>query len=283
MRNSIVFAIAATIAATTPNDLVAFTWPLSACSAGGAPRVVYQNDPSWTADLRGSATAAITTANPRSGNGSLELAATGDLLDWGFYRHEAPSGSFGLLSQLECLSFDWFRESIDTPTDVPWSAQTPVLRLYVNDMGVTSELVWEKYYTDGSPTENDVWHTQDLIGQNFWRVIPGQGYTIAGCAQVDPFFPNPLLTMSPSGWAGGCYSENAFITAIAAGAGSDWPWQYRGFVDNVRMGFAGQETLAVNDNFEVQATPEPATMALLATGLAAMMGTGLVRRRRRKV
>jgi hypothetical protein len=258
--------------------------PGSNCSAAGPQTLIYPGSPLWTPDIRGGATAAITGVNPRSGNGSLDLTTNSSLTDWGFYRRSAPSGSWGLLSDLDCLAFDWYRLSLNTPTDAPWSAQTPALRLYVNDGNQLSELVWEKWYTDPSPTLNDVWHQQDILTDNFWRFVPGHGYTIGNCVSADPFFPNPLLTYSVSGWASSsCFSDQAFVYAIGVGVGSNWPWDYHGFVDNVKLGFAGQQTLVVNDNFElpVTAIPEPVTVVMMATGLLGVGGIAYLRSRRR--
>ena len=66
-------------------------------------------------------------------------------------RRNAGQGGFGLLSAMDCLAFDWFRETLVTPTDAPWSAQTPVLRLYVWDPNTNTEnqLVWEAFYNNG--------------------------------------------------------------------------------------------------------------------------------------
>ena len=256
----------------------------SGCSVAGPQTPIYPNGDIWTPDLRGNGTGAITGTKPRSGNGSLELALSGSLTDWSFYQRVAPAGGWGLLSAIDCLSFDWYRTTIASPTDIPWDAQTPVLRLFVQDGNQSSELVWEKYYTNSTPTTNDVWHPEDILTQNMWRVVPGQGYTIAGCQQVNPFFPNPLSTYSVSGWANsGCFSSNAFVTAISVGLGSNWPHQYQGFVDNVRLGF-GRPTLAVNDNFELPLSPvpEPATVALVATGLAGTLGMSWLKRKQKQ-
>src|SRR5439155_3013773 len=174
--------------------------PGSSCTATGPQNLVYPGDPNWTADLRGAGNGAITGANPRSGNGSLELTTAAHLTDWAFIERFAPAGGWGLLSQINCLTFEWYRQLIPTPTDVPWSAQTPVLRLFIQDGQQQSELVWEKYYTDASPAVTGQWISQDVFKHNLWRYVTGQGYTIAQCANVDPFFPNPLLTYSVVGW-----------------------------------------------------------------------------------
>lgn len=245
--------------------------------------LIYPGDPRWEAGTRGSAgTVEITGANPRSGNGSLELQTTGALEDWAFFLHAAgarETASWGLLSALDRLAFDWYRE---TPVagDAPWQAQTPVLRLHLRqgsfDAFTFSELVWEQYYTTEGPAETGAWVDQNLLAQNFWRYVEPGKYTIAGGTdQQEPFFPNPLLTHTPSGWSTFLAPE-AYIWGISLGVGSNWPLAYLGFVDNVRLGFAGRD-LTVDANFEL--IPEPSTLLLLATGLLAFLGRPALRRR----
>lgn len=118
--------------------------------------------------------AVISGENPRKGNtpqspgnGSLALSingvntSNGDyyLGDWAFYSRYADnqSAGWGLLSDINAISFDWYRDSLGGITDkygAPWLAQTPVLRLLIKDGDTISELVWEKYYTDPN-TLND--------------------------------------------------------------------------------------------------------------------------------
>jgi MYXO-CTERM domain-containing protein len=65
------------------------------------------------------------------------------------------------------------------------------------------------------------------------------------------------------------------------GVGSAWPGPYQGFVDNVQLGFQGQPTFAVEDNFDYPAViAEPGSMVFLATGLFGLVGVTLIRRRR---
>lgn len=255
----------------------------NACGHTGSANPIYPSNPTWGPEVQGGASVGITGTNPRAGNGSLELSASGNLVDWAFYRRNSTDvGGFGLLSMIDCLSFDWFRETLNTPTDIPWAAQTPVLRLYINDNGIEDQLIWEAYYNNGgAPTVNDVWHTENLLSQNLWRWRPNTG-TGSSCSFQPPLSGNPLTTFSVAGWASsGCFSSNAFVSAISVGVGSYWPYQYHGFVDNVQLGFAGQNQYAVNDNFELgtTTTPEPATVFLMATGLAAIVGAGWLRRR----
>src|ERR1044071_2416305 len=85
-------------AAVLPSPLAAQTTP------------VYPGDPNWFADVLQNASAQITGTQPRSGNGSLQLHTTGDLQDWAYFENTAGNpntASFGLLSDISQLAFDW--------------------------------------------------------------------------------------------------------------------------------------------------------------------------------
>ena len=284
----------------------------------------WPGDPSWTPWTMAEGTAEITGANARYGNGSLALGTSSNLFDWGFYVHTSGENPWGKLEDISALSFEWYRSSVD-PTDpnlpyivswpdAPWLAQTPVLRLLlgqtIGDQLVMSELVWEKWYTDGSPTTNDTWVPVDLMGQNFWHNIGGGQYWVnsACAAQQGAFIPdgqNPpqawdggLLLGTPNGWSNGSFADaqatsvcgqagfnlsDAEVYGLALGVGSNWPDKYVGYADWVKLAFNGGENqgdYAVWSNFELPETtvPEPSTIALLGTGLA---GLGIARWRKR--
>ncbi len=299
---------------------------IGASSAAAQTKVYpWPGDPSWSPWTVTGGTAQITGANPRYGNGSLALSTTGNLFDWGFYVHTSGQNPWGKLGDVSALSFEWFRTSI-APTDpnlpyipqwpdAPWLAQTPVLRLLlgqtIGDQLVMSELVWERWYTDGSATTNDVWMPEDLMGQQFWHNMGGGQYWVnTDCqAQNGAFVPdgqNPpavwdggLLLGTPNGWANGWFADilasnacaqvgfnlsDAEIYGIMLGVGSNWPDQYGGNVDWLKLAFSGGESqmdYAVWANFELPDTtvPEPGTVALVATGL---VGLGLANLRKRR-
>jgi hypothetical protein len=268
------------------------------CTQRDTPNEIYPGDPRWSSanNVYNLGAVGITANNPQSGNGSLELSTTGSLFDWAFFKRIADgNGAFGLLGGINCVSMDWYRNPYTLPESPPanltaetWQEQTPVLRLLVRDQQVLSQLVWEGWYnsrTTVSPTVNGQWNFENMTGQQFWRHYEGGlQYDNGGCSSASFVNSSMLQTYDLDGWVTNCYSASAEVYGVMIGLGSYWPGEYNAFLDNVQLGFNGQEGFAIEDNFEFDgpttATPEPASMILMATGLAGLGAMTMLRKRR---
>jgi hypothetical protein len=246
-------------------------------STGYAETIILPTDPSWFAfGNSGGGSSAITTTQPRSGDGSVEMF--GDRTRFGTFSSGDPFASgaspgMGLLNNVTSLSFDW---QIAVGSTNPYHPDyTPALRLHVWDPSAAnprSELIWEGAYNGvyGNAVEG-TWYTSGATDR-FWRFVAGLGET------NDP----GLVTQSIANWASGqssggvqWYSDNAFVYGISVGAGSGASSNYHAFADNVVFDLTTGEPTVFN--FEVSAAaaevPEPASLAvwsLLAAGGAVM-------------
>ncbi len=209
------------------------------------------NDASkWFGWIEGNGSAAVTTTAPRAGfggvgNGSLEMSVSGAMDDWAFWYRLASGGdfsdgrmlghSFGSITSLTSLSFDWWRaqdlfsHSTVNPGNIPnsspvvdWPYKTPVLRLLLAEtipggsadaasQTVVSELVWEGYFNcaDGSggvrtcaagdtPTSLGMWNSATgMQDHNFWY------YRAPVTPSVGEYFVGENCALQPSDvWEG---------------------------------------------------------------------------------
>jgi len=286
--------------------------------------LVYPGDPYWKADTRAGGQLEINDDNPRGntsasleGNASLALYVTTpddpktkgvneSFDDWAFYVRNSKTAmnadwtyydsagysistdySWGLLSEINEISFDWFRETAINESYKnydPWNLQTPVLRLLIGDKtgnGITfSELVWEMYYTPGDYITSDYkidmpigsWVSQDLEGQNFWRHnFYGDTYSyLNGTTIVDEDFSVAPYGTTLSAWNNN-YGYDAYVFGLSVGVGSVWPGEYTGYVDNILLSFNNGK--GIYDNFELGSpapVPEPVTLLLFGSGMGIM-------------
>lgn len=197
---------------------------------------------------------------------------------------------------------------------VDWPFKTPVLRVLLAEeipgisgaanQTVRSELIWEGFFNCangsggfrrcGEPadarTPLNQWNvTGNLVGQNFWY----HRAPVVGANPVGNYLVGSNCALDQSDvWAGvavastidalfgsqGCFNHNVSVLGVGVGLGSQWPYGYEAFVDNVRMDFGNVS--ALDANFDFVPVPEPSTYALMAVGLA-LIGVASRRRRRR--
>lgn len=269
-------------------------WANTASAQVVSQNNLVQKDLGWYTSIQGNGNVAVTGSKPRYGFGdvgfgSLQLHTTGKMEDWVFaYRYAETN--WGMLSQLSSLSFDWYRSSnpnwdADVTKDgiqlYDWKYKSPAFRVFLSD---NTEIVWENYFN--RPIDNDVsyvdtWQTSEMINGNFWYRNEA-GYSLSN---------GPCLTSDMPVWGGGvqaltiseivtCYGDKQ-IVGVGVGLGSQWPYAYKGFVDNVIVTSNGNQVLNTNfDHKSIPTTtvPEPSTYAMMLVGL---VGIGMVTRRKR--
>lgn len=251
-----------------------------------------QKDLGWYTEIQGNGNATVTGAKPRYGFGdvgfgSLQMHTTGKMEDWVFAYRYADT-NWGALSNLTSLSFDWFRSSnpnwdADVTKDgiqlYDWKYKSPAFRVFLDD---NTEIVWESYFN--RPIDNDLsyvdsWQTSEMINGNFWY-RNAEGYSLSA---------NPCSTNELPVWGGGvqaltisqivsCYGDKQ-VMGVGVGLGSQWPYAYKGFVDNVKVSSGGTEVLNTNfDRLPSTTVPEPSTYLMMIVGL---VGLGMVSRRKK--
>jgi len=211
------------------------------------------------ANVRADATVAITTAQPRSGNGSLEFTTntTTPGQDKADYEKIWNPANFPgrTLAGLTALSYEYYRASSSTTA----SHLAPVLRLYVVDANPSSStygkyalLIWEPVYNGAAPVPTDQWITQNILNGKFWMFVPSGQSIPSGVVQNYNATLNDWITGSPVGQPGDPPPINidtfSLVSGVNVGVGSGWGATFRGFVDNVTLQWGSDE---VHANFEV--------------------------------
>ena len=240
-----------TVVVTSPAGSFTNPGPTNASGPGAGFDTWFANN------VRGGASAGITTAYPDNGNGSIQFAApTGAKADFEYY---FSAGKSFLLSDLNAFSYDLYRSSSSTAS----ARYEPALRLYVSDGTNSGYLVYEGTYNGQQVAPVNTVASLDVFSSKFW-----------GTGSLPGAFSNYDRTLAD--WAG--LLPSLKVNALSTGVGSGWDGTFVGGVDNIVYGTTQNGTTAFN--FEVagaNAIPEPASIIALAVGL---LGLGAVRRRR---
>lgn len=239
-------------------------------------------------NVRNSGVAGINTTYARNGNGSgyletkfgpggssskadIELLANGV----GFGGNFFAGGSLGKLGDLTALSYEWYRDSVSTNSNV----QHAVVRILIdadgnlNTTGDRGGLVFERAYNGGGAVPTDQWVSEDIFAYNsgagayLWNFGLGVGSEFGGYNKTLDDWLNGFTVGSVSS----PLSANSAILGFSMGVGSGWG-PHIGAVDSLGFTIGNQSAL-----YNLEAVPEPFTMGLGALALAAA-----IRRRSRK-
>ncbi|WP_332848133.1 PEP-CTERM sorting domain-containing protein [Massilia sp. S19_KUP03_FR1] len=220
-------------------------------------------------------TAGITTANPRNGNGSVQMSLTNSsgkadyAYTWGY-------DGARTLGTLTSLSYDWYRSSASSAGGV-----MPALRLLYDADGSAATtadqgyLIYEQIYNPNvASVVSDQWASSDLLTANLWqrKFSPGETVESYGVTLADWTSGNNQPANADR------LNASSAILGIEFGIGSGWNGSFNGFVDNVSFGFS-QNVTTFNFEAAAAAVPEPGSIALLGLGV---FGLAAVRRRKAK-
>ncbi|MFQ3611008.1 MAG: PEP-CTERM sorting domain-containing protein [Fimbriimonadales bacterium] len=244
---------------TAPGDLFTNPGTSNQGQAIGATGWAYRN-------VRGNGQIGIRTDLPRNGNGSVWFTSTGSSskADVEFrvsFNLDPNNGTFsqafGTLSQLDSMSYDWYRVSGGNAN----SWLHPALRVFLVNPNTsqTGYLVFERAYNIGTvPVPTDQWISDTVSGTTkLW-----------GTGALGGIYSGYDWTLDT--WKS--QVGNWIIAGFSSGIGSGWG-TFRGAVDTISWTINSQtETY----NFEV--VPEPASLFMLGTGVASLLGW---RRRKR--
>jgi hypothetical protein len=219
----------------------------------------------WLRDnVGGGGSVGVTSDYPRDGEGSvflggLDADTSGNYkADWEYFWDptKGPDGDAGTtadnaprLIDITSLSYDFFRDGESDANPI----LHPSLRIGYDadgDTGTTADrgfLVFERAYNTTGPVAEDTWvHNEILdfrgiLGTAFmWLTNPGNAAgTIEEVYNRD--LEDWVTTANPNS-AYPTLGADTVVTGISIGIGSGWTGDFQGAIDNVQIGFNGEET-----------------------------------------
>jgi hypothetical protein len=200
--------------------------------------VTPENPNGWSVFSVAQGSAQITGTNPRSGNGSLELIDPTSNSVAALIRGDSRDQGYGLWSNLNVFHFDWFIAA-DSKT-----VASPDIALRIYRFGDPRSFFLQIVpCTSSCPVGS--WQSASATGH----------FTIQAADGNIP--PASIAAIPPDAFVSEIHLRGAF----PAGGAS------HGFVDNVRIGFVGEQ--AITFNFEASATitpPQPVSGANVSVG-----------------
>ncbi len=198
-----------------------------------------------------------------SGSGKADIEYLASAVEVG--GNYVASGSLGLFSNLQSLSYAWYRDGSTTVA----AHLHPVLRILLDadgdlsTLGDRGGLVFERVYNGAPTAPTNAWVSEGVGPSTFlWNF--GLGIGFAANINDTPYAYDATLAE----WQ--AYFPNAVILGFNAGVGSGWNGVFAGAVDSVSWTIAGQSE---SFNFEIgpgAEIPEPGTWLLFGGGLLAL-------------
>ncbi|MFZ1414109.1 MAG: Calx-beta domain-containing protein [Defluviicoccus sp.] len=218
-------------------------------------------------DVRSAGVLAITTDQPRSGDGSLKQALTAGADKSGVSFGFAAGDLSHLLGDLSAVSYEWFRDVSSTNPD----GQHPSLKLFVDGDGsdaTTNDrvtMVFEGAYNGRTVAPEGTWVTDVATAANFW-VFHSATSGYPGAPGVVEVYDKTLAEWIAEAVTFGGWTDpigaNAVVRGVAIESGSGWNGLFTGYVDNVNVSFANASDVIAN--FEVA----PPTISIQANASA---------------
>jgi hypothetical protein len=260
------------------------TMPLTAQTAVTSPSVLVNPGPgsmsdptvveTWhRTDVRAGSSIGINGTFTYGAPGSVYLSGTNGTSKADLTYLFSPN-NYQLLSSFSTGQYSWLKSSASGPDVAP----APSMRLLIYDpvLGAAGFLIYEPYINGPNAAPEDVWTTSafSATSGSLWLRLQSTSCYNNNIGNL------PTIQGYAGGASVGCedastksLSASTLVYGVNFGIGSGWNDNFVGAVDGVQFAFTSGYTRSFDfqtTGGEQEVVPEPATMTLLATGLAGM-------------